>query len=332
MVVVPLGRGPVGFYWDISERDVLDVLDDLSASYPIDADRVFSGGYSMGGYGTLHFAALYPRLFAGASNWVGFTGDGYNTPIPGNPLPPYTHTGRNGFAGSAVGAAENVLDFVGNLRNVPSVNLYSGADELVHVSTSLALEQAFAAADGVVHDFYEHPVAEHLTYAILDDWKKEALYTAPLVRVAKPARVTYRTDRQYDFPEYEIVHDGAYWVSAVTPRGDGYADVDVRSDGCGLPAPTFETGYDAGVDPVPLAWVRQFRRVVATTPSAPSRTLTASFANVASVTIDAGTGGACLAGGPVAYAIHTDGPVTVHLSDGRDLSIAGAGDHSGTLP
>ena len=50
---MPLGRGPIGYYSDISERDVLDVMADVEANYAVDHERVFAGGYSMGGYGTL---------------------------------------------------------------------------------------------------------------------------------------------------------------------------------------------------------------------------------------------------------------------------------------
>jgi dienelactone hydrolase len=317
ILVVPLGRGPVGFYSDISERDVLDVIGDLFASYAIDADHVFSGGYSMGGYGTMRFAALYPDLFAGASNWVGFTGNATNA--PGVP-PPYE---------SNSGALENIINFIGNLRHIPIVNIYAGADELVTLPTSQALRERFADTDGVVHDFYLHPDAEHLTFAALDDWTKEAAYTADLSRVGAVARVTYRTDRTLDFPEYAIRHDAAYWTSDIVARADGYADVDLTSEGCGLADPTFELGNDAGAGPPPLVWTRQYRRVSGSNAVAAARNLSGSLTNVASLTIN--TAVSCLVGGPVDYSIHTDGAVEIALSDGRHISIAGAGDHAGTV-
>ena len=80
ILVVPLGRGPHGWYSDISERDVLDVMADVEANYPVDRERVFAGGYSMGGYGTLRFATLYPHRFAGFIDWVGYPGDACGQP------------------------------------------------------------------------------------------------------------------------------------------------------------------------------------------------------------------------------------------------------------
>ena len=155
MLVVPEARGQNGFGSDISERDLLDVMADVQANYPIDRNQVFSGGYSQGGYITYRMAELYPDRFAGAVDWVGFTGDDENgTPAQGQ-----------GYTAGAVG---NVIDFVGNLRRVPTFMLYSGADELVHVNTALAMQSAFEATDNVFV-FYLHPAAEHLTYAALDD-------------------------------------------------------------------------------------------------------------------------------------------------------------------
>jgi pimeloyl-ACP methyl ester carboxylesterase len=317
ILLVPLGRGPVGWYSDISERDVLDVLGDVLGCYDVDRNAVFSGGYSMGGYGTLRFAALYPDFFAGAVNWVGFTGDILNTPLPDNPL-----AGQ-----SPDGAVGNVIDFVDNLRNIPIVNLYSGADELVHVPTALALRSAFAASD-VVHDFYLHPDAEHLTYAILDDWRKEADYSKDR-RLVDPAHVTFRTDPSLEYPEYEIKHDRAYWVSEVRGRAAGYVDVDVLSRGCGLPDPVLELGNDAGTGPAPLVWTRQFRRVVDEMPVVRDNRIEAVLANVESFRIDDAL--SCLRGGALSYHVETDGPVRIDFSDGRRITLDAAGTHDGTL-
>jgi len=317
ILLVPLGRGPVGYYSDISERDVLDVIGDTLGHYDVDSNEIFSGGYSMGGYGTLRFAALYPHFFAGATNWVGFTGDVFNTPLPGNPL-----------AGQGPdGAIGNMIDFVGNLRNIPIVNLYSGEDELVHVPTALALQAAFLASSDV-HDFYLHPLGEHLTYAILDDWQKEADFNKGL-RLRIPSHVTFRTDPSLDYPAYEIKHDRAYWVSDIVGRGAGYVDVDVLSRGCGLPDPVFEVGDDAGAGPAPLLWLRQFRHVVGETAVSADNRIEAVLGNVASLRIDDAP--ACLSNGPLAYHVETDGPVRIDFSDGRHIQLDAAGTQEGTL-
>jgi pimeloyl-ACP methyl ester carboxylesterase len=180
VIVVPLGRGPIGYYSDISERDVLDVMRDVEAHYDIDRDKVFAGGYSMGGYGAFRMAMLYPHRFAGFISWVGFTGDCFN----GTPL-----FEEDGCPSGAIG---NVIDFVKNLRYVPGAMLYSGADELVHLHTAEAMAEEFAL-HAIDYVYYLHPVADHFTYALADDWRKEAEYTARLTRVKNPARLPHRS-------------------------------------------------------------------------------------------------------------------------------------------
>ncbi len=316
LVVVPLGRGPIGFYSDISERDVLDVLADVRRSYRVDGDKVFSGGYSMGGYGAYRFAMLYPHRFAGMANWVGFTGDCTN-------LPKVRRVGD-----CASGAIGNVIDFVGNLRHVPSALLYAGGDELVHASSAQAMAQEFRDHE-VPYEFFFHPAAEHLTFALLDDWKKEAAYTDGLERVRRPRRVTYRTDPSLAAPQFGIRHDRASWVRAIRGRDEGYVDVDAVSGGCGNATPTYTTGVDAGVGPAALPWVSDYRTATGAQVRSPANTLRATLGNVDSLRIDVAQ--ACLSPQPVRYRIVTDGPTTIRLSDGRRLHFPKAGTFTGVL-
>ena len=160
IIATPLGRGWKGWYSSYSERDVLDVLADVEANYPIDTDRVLMSGYSMGGFGAMRIAGLHPDLFTSVVNWVGYTGDFFNgTPIGGQFFD----------NGSSVGADVNAIDLMGSLRHVPMYALYSGADELVHVETAIGLRQRLSDLH-VPSIFYLHPAAEHLTYAVFDDW------------------------------------------------------------------------------------------------------------------------------------------------------------------
>jgi len=316
VLVVPEARGQNGFGSDISERDLLDVMADVEATYPIDADRVFSGGYSQGGYITYRMAELYPDRFAGAVDWVGFTGDDENgTPLQGQ-----------GYTAGAVG---NAIDLVGNLRHVPAVLLYAGADELVHVNTAVAMDRAFQATDDVF-TFYLHPAAEHLTFAALDDWTKESADTAGLSLVRDPPRVTFRTSRFLDDPAHGIVHDRAYWVSDLRGRAKddkAFEDVDLTTFACGGSVPVTTTGNSAGQGPVP--WTSDFRKRTGSKALPRRQALEGSLKNVASLTVDAQA--TCLGDGPLTYKLTTDGPATLRFSDGRSLRLDGAGTHSGTL-
>ncbi|HOM83971.1 MAG TPA: prolyl oligopeptidase family serine peptidase [Armatimonadota bacterium] len=63
-VAVPHGRKNTDFE-GIGEQDVLTVIEETKRHYPIDPDRVFMGGPSMGGYGTYVIGLHHPHLFAG---------------------------------------------------------------------------------------------------------------------------------------------------------------------------------------------------------------------------------------------------------------------------
>jgi len=303
ILVVPEARGPNGYGSDISERDLLDVMDDVRAHYPIDPRKVFSSGYSQGGYITFRMAMLYPDRFAGFTGWVAFTGDDLNgTPAGGNPS-------------VRAGAVGNMIDYVRNLRHVPGSMIYAGADELVQLPSSSAMERAFAGTDDL-YTWYLHPTAEHLTFAVLDRWAKEAADSRNLSLVTDPARVTFRTAAELDALDLGIRHDSAYWISAIRGAGPGFIDTDLTSYGCGVDVPTTLTGSGSGPDPVP--WVSTFRTATGSTHLPAQQKIEGTLVNVASLTIDARR--SCLSRGAV-YSISSDRAAVVHLSDGSDVSL-----------
>lgn len=62
-VACPLARGSMG-YEGIAEKDVYDMLADVERQFPIDPDRVYLTGISMGGGGALRLALTRPDLWA----------------------------------------------------------------------------------------------------------------------------------------------------------------------------------------------------------------------------------------------------------------------------
>lgn len=70
-VVAPEAHGN-SFYRGAGEREVLDVLDWMLATYPIDPDRVSITGVSMGGTGAGHLAFRYADRFASAAPLCGY--------------------------------------------------------------------------------------------------------------------------------------------------------------------------------------------------------------------------------------------------------------------
>lgn len=333
ILVAPLGRGPYGFYSGLSERDVLDVIADTEKTYGNDPERMISSGYSMGGFGALHFATNYPDRFAGMVNWVGFTGSLRNIPSTDSPLDIALTALTDGLkpvldaAGPINGsvAYENVINYIGNLRHVPSANLYSGADELVQVNQAIALAQTFDRK-GVAYRFYLHPVSEHLTFMALDSWQKESEAGADWVRVRSPRQITYRFDPRFDYPEYAVKHDRAYWLSQLTSRDGLEAEVDLVANGCGGNEPTFTASQDAGPSPVP--WVGLYRLTTGQEPVAAASTLTGSLRNLAAGVIDAAA--ICAGSGALSYDITSDGAAQLRLSSGKVIRLI-AGRNQGSL-
>jgi pimeloyl-ACP methyl ester carboxylesterase len=309
ILVGPTARGPSSWYAGLAERDVLDTVADVEAHYPVDQDKVFAGGYSMGGYGTYQLATDYPDLFAGYMVWVGYVA--CDAPAPTN-----CPTG---------GQLANPLDRIGNLRNLFGTLMYGQADELIHQQPEAVL-LAYSQSD-VPHIYYAH-TAEHVTFLFLDDWRKESAAIASTVRHSNPAHVSYRTDRRFFFPELGLVPDHAYWVSEIRPAAAGYADVDATTHGCGGTLPVVTSAAPgAGTDPVP--WVSESRTVTSRRPVAKAALLTMTTKNVASVTVDVKR--TCLQSA-LSYSVTTDGPLQMRLSDGRTVSFTSAGTHVGRLP
>lgn len=333
ILIAPLGRGPYGFYSGVSERDVLDVIADAEATYVTDPERMIASGYSMGGFGAMHLATNYPDRFAGMVNWVGFTGSLRNIPNTNTPLDAVLTTLTDvlkpvldvvGPINGSV-AYENVIHYIGNLRHVPSANLYSGADELVQVNQAIALAQTLDQT-GVPYRFYLHPVSEHLTFIALDDWRKESEASADWVRVKNPRRITYRFDPRFDYPEYAVKHDRAYWLSQLVTRDGLEAEVELEANGCGGNEATYTAGQDAG--PSPLPWVGLNRVKTGQEPVAAASTLSGSLRNVAAGLIEASA--ICLGSGTLSYDIISDGTAQLRLSSGKVIRLI-AGRNQGAI-
>jgi hypothetical protein len=243
-------------------------------------------------------------------SWVGFDGDCFQ-PI---------------LSGCDVGAVGNTLEFLGNLRHVPAAMLYSGLDELVWVNQSLALLLRFRDL-GYDHTLWIHPVAEHLTYAVLDDWRKETAYTQRFTLEHNPSEIRFRYDSSLDETSLGIAHDSAYWVSSIRTRATGPSDVSATSLGCGGEVTRGDITYSVGIDPIP--WVAQIGERAEIEQIGPVAALSASLTNVSSLRVD--VDGACLSGA-IAYTVDTDGPATISFSDGRTLPLPAAGSYDGVLP
>ena len=132
---------PADSVWDDHVDAVLALLDEVSAAYPVDADRVYLTGMSLGGYGAWNLAALHPDRFAAIA------------PICGGAI------AMRGFPAR-----------VRSLRKVPVWAFHGALDPVVPVNESRSLVEALQACGGnarltvypdVAHDSwtrtYENP-------------------------------------------------------------------------------------------------------------------------------------------------------------------------------
>jgi len=171
LIATPYARGTMG-YRGIAEKDVYDVLADVERRFPVDEDRVYLTGISMGGGGALWLALTRPGLWAAVA------------PVCPAPIP----------------AAE---ELAGNALNLPIRLFHGDLDPIVSVDSSRAWHRRFLDL-AVPADYIEYPGVRHNAWdqayrggAIFDWFSK-------FRRDRFPQRVRFTT-RSYRY-------DSAYWV------------------------------------------------------------------------------------------------------------------------
>ena len=178
IVASPLARGTMG-YKGIAERDVYDVLADVKRRFPVDEDRVYLTGLSMGGGGALWLGLTRPDVWAALA-----------------PVCPAAPEGTNELAGNAL--------------NMPIRMFQGDADPVVSAEDTRAWHKRLQEAGAAV-EYVEYPGVRHNSWdrayrdGSIFDW------FAQHKRNRWPARVRFST-REY-------AHASAYWVSidALTP-------------------------------------------------------------------------------------------------------------------
>lgn len=130
-VVAPTNRRRFGFDWqDWGRLDALEVLADAKSRFPIDENRVYLTGHSMGGHGVWHIALTHPDLFAAAApeaGWISF-----ELYIPWFFQRSYIFAEPTQLAIRDMSLREDfTLNFVENALNLPLFILHGGLDDNV---------------------------------------------------------------------------------------------------------------------------------------------------------------------------------------------------------
>jgi poly(3-hydroxybutyrate) depolymerase len=111
---------------ELSEQDVIQVLQRVRQQYKIDGNRIYLMGHSMGGIGTWKLAPKYPDIWAAIA------------PISGNGAP----------------------DTLEKIRSVPEIIVHGDADPTVNVSGSRTMVAKLKEL-GVEHKYIEVPGGLH---------------------------------------------------------------------------------------------------------------------------------------------------------------------------
>ncbi len=212
-----LGRGD-WFYrgGTPGEKDVLEVIADVSRRYRVDPDRIYLMGHSMGGYGTNNLATHHPDLFA------------------------------------AVAPAEGTdsADLHANLRNTPWFEMTAEEDLDTQARAAKAM-YASLSADGYDATLLDYQLKIHEYSSIYDTLPRLMAFFSAHTRQARPAVVTWTRPVGQDNKALGQVYDGAWWLRGVEPA-PGVTRPTVTVESMALPhaavAPASATRTDAMVD------------------------------------------------------------------------------------
>jgi pimeloyl-ACP methyl ester carboxylesterase len=178
IVASPLARGSMG-YQGIAERDVYDMLADLKSRLPVDDDRIYLTGISMGGGGALWLALTRPDVWAAVA-----------------PLCPLVMPGTEEYAANALGLP---------------VRIFQGdQDPVTPVAGSRAWQRRLLDL-GTPVDYIEYPGMRHNVWDFA--YKDGAIFEwfGRSRRNRAPDRVRFASS--------SYRYDSAYWVhlDAITP-------------------------------------------------------------------------------------------------------------------
>lgn len=190
IVATPLARGTMG-YQGIAEKDVYDVLADVERRFPIDRNRVYLTGLSMGGGGTLWLGLTRPDIWA--------------TIAPVCPAPP----------AETKSFAPNALNYVVSFHQGgadPVVNP-QGTRDWAKLLKDLGTMTQYTEYPGVGHNSWEEAYNDEAIFKWFSKFRRNPL----------PNRVRFVTDR--------YKYHSAYWVTIDELTPGTFANVDVKFTG-----------------------------------------------------------------------------------------------------
>lgn len=147
ILLFPRARTASGFYLGADERDVMQNLAVIKKRLPLDWDKTFIGGFSMGGFGAWRIGLRHPGHFAGIAVVSG---------IPCLPCAGVDYSANDDF---------NPLDFADNAKRLALFVAHGAKDSAVSIEPVREITGKLKEL-GVELTFKEYPCGEHSN----NDW------------------------------------------------------------------------------------------------------------------------------------------------------------------
>lgn len=140
--ILVMPQCPKDTFWAARVESILKFIDQLKQEFPIDEDRVYLTGLSMGGYGTWYTAMANPSLFAAIA------------PVCGGGM-----AWNAGVLNMPVWAFHGAEDKVVNVRNT---------EEMIERLQALHRDVTYTRLEGVGHNAWVHAYQEPLLRWLLE--------------------------------------------------------------------------------------------------------------------------------------------------------------------
>ena len=200
------------------ELFVRELLKAVKRTWPVDTDRVFLAGVSMGGYGTWHIGGHEADTFAGLVSQVG---------------------------GILVGAARGEAwgwGTIGNLMHTPIAFAHGGKDEQAPPWSDAEADRILTALASADPGFYRHKYLSYPSAGHGAPGEAECVqWVAPFVRDPAPAKVVWEPSRPF--------HRNFYWLRADRPRMFTRLEASVADNTVTLRATNLNGGFSVWMDP-----------------------------------------------------------------------------------
>ncbi|UCG50101.1 MAG: hypothetical protein JSU94_09995 [Phycisphaerales bacterium] len=152
--IAPYGRGPV-WYTGIGAQDVFEAVDAAKELFPIDEEKMYLCGFSMGGAGTFDLGLKYPDMWAAC------------VPVCGRC---------------------NDVNLVQNAKHLAFWIHTGGQDDILPPVYS---EEAYKRSRTLGFERWRYSEHEKMAHSFEIDWKKVEQWLSTQSRVANPKRVSF---------------------------------------------------------------------------------------------------------------------------------------------